>query len=142
MIVLVDTPVWSLALRRKRSELAESDHQTTQTLHQIVDEGRAQLIGSVRQELLSGLRERAQFRRLRDYLRDFPDAAISTEDYEDAANASNECRRAGIVGTTVDMLICAVAIRRGWQIFTVDRDFGYYRKVLPIQLLSNDFRVN
>jgi predicted nucleic acid-binding protein len=136
-MVLVDTPVWSLSLRRKAPDLASSERETTRLLYQVVDEGRAQLLGPVRQELLSGLRESAQFLRLRNYLRDFPDAAVFTEDYEDAAHANNECRRAGIAGTPVDMLICAVAVRRGWEVFTTDRDFSHYKKVLPIQLFSN-----
>jgi predicted nucleic acid-binding protein len=134
MRILVDTPVWSLALRRKSANLAASELRATQLLHQIVDEGRAQLLGSVRQELLSGLREAAQFKRLRDYLRDFPDIALAIDDYEEAARASNECRKAGIAGTPVDMLICAVGLIRGWQIFSTDRDFGHYASVLPIQL--------
>jgi hypothetical protein len=134
MRVLVDTPVWSLALRRKASDLAPNERRVAEQLHQIVDDGRAQLIGSVRQELLSGLREVAQFRRLRDYLRDFPDVALVLEDFEEAARASNECRRAGIASSPVDMQICAVGLHHGWQIFTTDADFGRYASVLPIQL--------
>jgi hypothetical protein len=34
------------------------------------------------------------------------------------------------------MLICAVAIRRSWQIFTADLDFTHYEKVLRIRLLA------
>ena len=45
-----------------------------------------------------GFGEQAQFRRLREYLRDFPDTVLATEDYEEAARASNECRKAGIAG--------------------------------------------
>ena len=136
MRILIDTPVWSLALRRKAADLAPSERRVTQLLHEIIDEGRAQLLGSVRQELLSGLREHAQFRRLRDYLRDFPDIVLATEDYEEAARASNECRKAGIASTPVDMLICAVSLHHGWQIFSTDRDFSHYTAVLPIQLFS------
>jgi len=136
MKVLVDTPVWSLALRRKTADLAPSERRVMQLLHQIVEDGRAQLLGSVRQELLSGLREDAQFRRLRDYLRAFSDPVLATEDYEEAARASNECRKAGIASTPVDMLICAVGLHHGWQIFSTDRDFPRYAAVLPIQLLS------
>jgi predicted nucleic acid-binding protein len=134
MRVLVDTPVWSLALRRKATDLAPNERRVAEQLHQIVDDGRAQLIGSVRQELLSGLREAAQFRRLRDYLRDFPDVTLVLEDFEEAARASNECRRVGISSSPVDMQICAVGLHHGWQIFTTDSDFGRYASVLPIQL--------
>lgn len=136
MKVLIDTPVWSLALRRKTSDLAPDERQVTKLLQQIVEEGRAQLLGSVRQELLSGLREAGQFRRLRDYLRDFPDVVLATGDYEEAACASNECRKAGIAATPLDMLICAVGIHHGWQLFSTDRDFSRYTAVLPIQLFS------
>ena len=93
-------------------------------------------MGAVRQELLSGLREESQFRRLRDYLRDFPDVAVSREDYEEAAGVSNKCRGAGISVTPVDMLICAVAIRHEWEIFTADADLVHYQTVLKIRLLS------
>jgi predicted nucleic acid-binding protein len=136
MRVLIDTPVWSLALRRKTLELPTSERRVVQVLQQIVEEGRAQLLGPVRQELLSGVREDAQFRRLRDYLRDFPDVVLATGDYEEAARASNECRRAGIASTPVDMLICAVGLHHGWQILSTDCDFPHYATVLPIQLFS------
>jgi len=136
MRVLVDTPVWSLALRRKPSDLALRERRIAEQLREIVDDGRAQLIGSVRQELLSGLREEAQFRRLREYLRDFPDVTLEIEDYEEAARSSNKCRNAGIASTLVDMQICAVSLHHEWQIFSTDRDFGRYASVLPIQLLE------
>ena len=136
MKVLVDTPVWSLALRRRSADLSLVERQVVHLLQQIVEEGRAQLLGAVRQELLSGLRDEAQFQRLLTYLRAFSDTLLGTEDYEEAARASNECRKAGIASTPVDMLICAVALHRGWQIFTSDRDFSRYGAVLPIRLFS------
>jgi predicted nucleic acid-binding protein len=135
--VVVDTPVWSLALRRKRSVLAPFEVRVTQLLDRIVDEGRIQLLGPVRQELLSGLREEAQFLRLRDYLRDFPDCALTAADHEQAAQASNRCRKTGIASTSVDMLICAVALHHGWEIFTTDQDFIQYSRVLPLQMLQD-----
>ncbi len=100
-MILVDTPVWSVTLRRKSENLAPPERQVTQLLSQIVEEGRATLPGSMRQELLSELREDAQFRRLRDYLRAFPDLQVETSDFEEAARASNYCRAAGIAGPSV-----------------------------------------
>jgi predicted nucleic acid-binding protein len=135
-MILVDTPVWSLALRRKADDLTADERRHTQALYHIIDEGRAELLGPVRQELLSGLREERQFRRLRNYLRDFPDARVSMGDYEEAARVSNQCRRAGISASPVDMLLCAVAIHHDWEIFTSDRDFVHYQSVLKIRLLG------
>ena len=65
MLVLVDTPVWSLALRRKSRDLSERERSITQALEELIRDGRAQLIGVVRQELLSGIRDPQHFERLR-----------------------------------------------------------------------------
>jgi predicted nucleic acid-binding protein len=135
-MILVDTPVWSLALRRRRQNPAPLEQRAIRFLHQIVDEGRAKLLGPVRQELLSGLREDSQFLRLRDYLRAFPDAPLETADYEEAARGSNACRRAGIANSPVDMLICSSALRHEWEIFTTDQDFAKYQSVLKIRLFE------
>lgn len=66
MNLLVDTPVWSLALRRKARERSHHEWALVQRLAGFVGQGRAQMIGTVRQELLAGIREEAQFLRLRD----------------------------------------------------------------------------
>jgi predicted nucleic acid-binding protein len=132
--VLVDTGIWSLALRRHRSRLSEAESERIALLHELIQDGLARLIGPIRQELLSGIREPAQFERLRDQLRAFRDEALSTEDFERAAQWSNECRGRGIAGSGVDILICAAAVNRGWRIFTSDGDFRVYAKVIPIEL--------
>jgi predicted nucleic acid-binding protein len=134
-MILVDTPVWSLALRRKRSDLAPEEMRTVDAFSRMIEDGRVELLGAVRQELLSGLREDAQFRKLRDYLRDFPDANVSTPDYEEAAHSNNRCRQAGIAASPTDMLLCAIAIRHKREIFTTDRDFTNYSRVLPFHLV-------
>ena len=134
MNLLVDTPVWSLALRRKPSDLNPREERVTQALAEAIRDGRAQLAGVVRQELLSGIREEERFRKLRDYLRAFDDPALETGDYEEAAQMHNRCRARGIAGSAIDFLICAMASRRNWQIFTTDQDFERYRRVLGLKL--------
>jgi predicted nucleic acid-binding protein len=136
MNILVDTPIWSLALRHKRHRLAASDHVLIRALADLVGYGRAQLIGPVRQEILSGIREQAQFIRLREALRLYEETTLTTNDFEEAARMSNECRRRGIAGSPVDFLLCAVAERHQWQIFTTDRDFAHYRRILGLTLFS------
>lgn len=136
MMVLVDTPVWSLALRRKPEHLSGAQVDSTDVLAELIREGRAQMVGPIRQELLSGIREESQFKKIRDYLRAFPEPSLEAEDYEDAARMSNQCRGRGIAGSSVDFLICAAARRRGWSIFTTDGDFQNYAKVVPVRLYS------
>jgi predicted nucleic acid-binding protein len=134
MIVLVDTCVWSLALRRTKTDLNPEQQRTLKSFQEMIVEGRVRLPGVVRQELLSGIRHKAQFDRVAETLRSFEDVELSIADYEEAAAADNRCRAAGLAGSTTDFLICATAIRRGWGVFTTDQDFARYGKVLPLKL--------
>lgn len=135
-MVLVDTPVWSLALRRRTVDLSAHEQHLTRALYELIREGRVQLLGSTRQEILSGIREESQFGKIRNDLRAFEDVALNVDDYEEAAEMSNKCRRLGIVGSPIDMLVCAASLRRGWHVFSTDRDFVHYRRALPIHLFS------
>ena len=134
MFVLVDTPVWSLALRRKPDDLSAREAALTQALTDLIRDGRAQLMGVVRQELLSGIREEERFKKLRHYLRAFDDPTVGLRDYEEAAHMHNRCRSKGVAGSAIDFLICAVAARREWAILTTDQDFERYAKVLGLKL--------
>ncbi|MFZ3263122.1 MAG: PIN domain-containing protein [Terriglobales bacterium] len=136
MSVLVDTPIWSLALRRKPSNLNSREQRWTKALAELIRAGEAQLVGVVRQELLSGIREEQQFRRLRGLLSAFEDPQLEASDYEEAAHFHNQCRTQGVAGSAFDFLLCAVAHRRGWQIFTSDLDFGRYAKIVGAQLYT------
>ena len=131
MKVIVDTSVWSLALRRRpRSE----NEQIVTELTSLVNDGRVVMLGPVRQELLSGLREQSQFERLRDRLAAFADFALASDDYEQAAAFYNRCRGKGVQGSNTDFLICAIGVRHELPIFTTDNDFSAYAKILPIVL--------
>jgi predicted nucleic acid-binding protein len=61
MRVLVDTSVWSEALRRRRK--VESD--VVREFRSLILEHRTDIIGPIRQEILSGLRDDAQFEKWR-----------------------------------------------------------------------------
>lgn len=134
MRVLVDTSVWSLALRRRAQYLSAQEGRIRDELAELIREGRAELMGVVRQEILSGIRSGAQFERLRQELRAFPDPRLEADDYEEAAHSGNLCRAAGVAGSAVDFLICAVALRRDWPVFTVDADFPRYARHLALRL--------
>jgi len=134
MNVLVDTTVWSLALRRKPRDLTAAQQSVVNELADLTREGRTRIISLIRQELLSGIKTAVQYERLRVALRAFPDEPIQTPDYEAAARVSNECRARGIVAPVVDALICQIGLSRQWSVFTTDPDFEAYAKVLSIEL--------
>lgn len=126
----MDTCVWSKALRR--STMEESD--VSRELHSLILEHRVEIIGPIRQELLSGLREDAQFEKLEKHLEAFPDIPLESVDHITAAKYFNTCRAKGIQGSNTDFLICAVAVRRQLAIYTTDEDFQLFMKYLPIVL--------
>lgn len=130
MRVIVDTCIWSLALRRRRV----SDDPHVAELAKLVEESRVQLLGPIRQELLSGVRSTEQFEVLRERLRAFPDLASDESDFERAAEYFNTCRAGGIQGSNTDFLICALSYRHGMPIYTVDEDFSRYAVALPVAL--------
>ena len=132
MIVLVDTCVWSLAFRRKQPV----ESRTVDGLGSLIERDRAALIGPIRQEILSGIREASQYERLRKALSAFPDLPIGTSDFEQAAKNHNLCRSKGVQGSHTDFLICAVAERYSAPILTLDKDFSAFAEHLPIRLLS------
>lgn len=129
-MVLVDTSVWSLALRRRD----DTENPVVAELQDLISDGNVQMIGPIRQELLSGVRLESQYRRLRDHLRAFPDLTLSTKEYERAAECFNLCRSNGIQGSNTDFLICAVGEHHQLPIFTTDQDFVRFSNVLPIRL--------
>ena len=130
MKVLVETSVWSMALRKNQPH----DVNILNELKELIKELRVIVIGPVRQELLSGISSEDKFKQLREHLGLFDDLPLNTEYFEFAAQLSNTCRKYGIQGSHTDFLICSVAINNSFSIFTVDKDFNKYKKYIEIKL--------
>jgi hypothetical protein len=54
-VILVDTSVWSLALRRRPEHLNDAEQKIVSDWTQLALEGEVVLIGPIRQEVLSGI---------------------------------------------------------------------------------------
>jgi len=130
MKVLVDTSVWSLVLRRRKPK----SNPIAVELENLIADLSVQIIGPIRQEILSGIREESQFKKLRESLQEFPDLPLTTFHYEQAAEFFNLCRAKGIQGSNTDFLICSVEVKQDIPIFTTDQDFSLYQTQLPIKL--------
>jgi len=121
MKLLADTSVWSLALRRRTAaSFNANEKRLVAVFSEAIRDGRVVIIGPIRQEILSGIKEQAQFEKLRTTLAAFRDEPIDTADYEDAARGYNLCRAQGVQCGPVDILICAVATRREWSVLAND----------------------
>lgn len=132
MKVLVDTSIWSVALRKKK--LTDHEELLVKELKELIYELRVEMIGPIRQELLSGIAEQKQFEKLKEHLKAFDNLNIRKEDYELAAEFFNLCRKNGVQGSHVDFLICAVAKSNNLSIFTTDNDFFEYKKHIDIKI--------
>ena len=133
MKILVDTCIWSLSLRRTNDKKNES----VQLLKKLILEQKVQMIGPIRQELLSGVKSQNQFNTLKSYLSAFPDLPIKTQDYELAAEYFNINRKNGIQGSNTDFLICALSNNHEMPIFTNDNDFKLYAKNCSILIYDD-----
>jgi predicted nucleic acid-binding protein len=129
--VIVDTDVWSEAFRRTGPKSGYVDE-----LHWLIEEGRVQLIGVVRMEILCGIRSEKTFRFLKERLAAFPDGKLDSEIFVTAAQFLNLCRRKGIQGSNNDFILCACSVRWKFPILSKDKDYLNYRRFLPIEVVK------
>jgi hypothetical protein len=129
--ILADTSVWSLALRRRKgSKLSAGEQRLTAALSEAINDGRVAMLGPIRQELLSGIKEPEQFEKLRSILQSFAAERLDSTDYEEAGRLYNVCRNHGIECGPVDMLICSVAVRRRWRVLGNDATLNKCLEIL------------
>lgn len=132
MNVLVDTDVWSEALRKKKGKQSAYVDE----LIALIQEGRLEIIGPIRMEVLSGISEQKIFDAFSGKLAAFIDRPIQSEVYVLAARFFNLCRSKGIQGSNTDFLICACSVHWSIPILSKDKDYLLYRKHLPIELIQ------
>jgi hypothetical protein len=130
--LLIDTCVWSLLFRRRNTAALSVDEQIhLESLTDAIQDGRVVIMGPIRQEALSGIRDTAQFEKLRTALAAFPDEPLTAHHYEEAARLFNLCRSRGVECGSTDILICAAAVEMRWTILTFDQ--GLMRCILILR---------
>ena len=120
MTLLVDTSVWSLALRRDRVR----DEPQVEALRQAL--GGAQSVvttGLILQELLQGFAGARAQREIVERFAALPLLVPDRQDYIDAAGIRNRCRRAGIQLGTIDALLAQLGVRHRLVLLSTDNDF-------------------
>lgn len=132
MKVLVDTSVWSLALRRK----APSTDPKARLFRDILESGQpVYLLGVILQELLQGIRNPDHFQSVKTHLENFPIIDLVRGDNVYAAELESTCREKGVQAGTIDFLIAAAAIGHECTLLTTDLDFERIATVAPLKLL-------
>lgn len=135
-MVLVDTSVWSQAFRRRLKDLSRDEYFILKEWTRLVKSGEGLLMGPIRQEILSGIRNPQTFQAIQKELSNFPFVHTLLGDYDRAAMFYNTCRMHGITGSATDFLICAIAYRCHAPIFTKDVDFIRYAHHVPVRLFK------
>jgi predicted nucleic acid-binding protein len=118
--LLVDTSVWSLALRR---EPAGSAREVAR-LRRAIEEGEAIFTtGLVLQELLQGFSGPKARAVILERFSTLPLLVPDRQDHTAAAEVRNICRRAGVQIGTIDALLIQLCQRYELTLLSTDRDF-------------------
>ncbi len=132
--VIVDTSVWSKALRKNK--LSDDEKSLIGYLERIIRDGRVIMIGAIRQEILCGISDEDRFEKLKLALEAFSDFELEEDDYITAASFYNRCRVKGIQGSMTDFLICSVAAHHNFSILTLDKDFELFSRFIELDLVK------
>lgn len=129
MSVLVDTSVWSIALRRDRP----APSREVEALRTAVERGDVCLLGVILQEVLQGFPSLDRTRRLVEHLSPFPLLPLHRGDYVYAAEIRSRCRQKGLTIATIDAQIAAAAINHHCALLTLDDDFQGVARHFPLR---------
>ena len=137
MSLLVDTSVWSLALRRD----ASTDEPEVQALVEaLAGSDVVVTTGLVLQELLQGFTGPKAASAIVERFSALALVQPDRDDHIAAAELRNKCRRAGVQLGTVDALIAQLCIRNGLTLLTSDQDFIHAARHCELKVWSNTLR--
>ena len=133
MSYLVDTSVWSLALRR---DAPDSIPEVAELGRALEAGGEVFVTGLVLQELLQGFNKPKAYDQIIVYFESLPFIVPERGDYIQAADLRNKCRRKGIQVGTIDVLLAQLCIDREIEILNTDKDFLQIAKVASLKVWS------
>lgn len=133
MTLLVDTSVWSLALRRD----AESSEPEVRHLKDVLlGADIVVTTGLVLQELLQGFSGPKASAQIIARFAALPLLQPSRDDHVAAAELRNACRRSGVQLGTIDALIAQPCIRHDLTLLSTDNDFKSAAKHCSLRVWS------
>jgi predicted nucleic acid-binding protein len=128
---LVDTSVWSLALRRDCASVTPQ----VEYLVTLIKEGHTIVTtGLVLQELLQGFTGAKAREQIVERFAVLPLLIPDRQDHIDAAELRNGWRRRGVQVGTIDALLAHLCVRYGLTMLTCDRDFAQIARHFPLTL--------
>lgn len=134
MTFLVDTSVWSLALRR---DLDPAEPEVDVLKEALEGSDVVVTTGLVPQELLQGFAGPKARTQIVESFASLPVIQPAREDHIAAADLRNTCRRAGVQIGTIDALIAQLCIRHDLTLLSTDKDFAHASQHCKLKLWSN-----
>lgn len=131
MSMLVDTSVWSLALRR---DAEQSAPEVEALRHALLGTDQVFTTGLVLQELLQGFAGPKARAQLVERLSALAFLQPDKEDHIEAAEVRNSCRRRGVQVGTIDALLIQLCRRHDLVLLTTDQDFHAAAKHIDFRL--------
>lgn len=129
--MLVDTSVWSLALRRDAEQTAP---EVEALRHALLGTDQVFTTGLVLQELLQGFAGPKARAQLVERLSALAFLQPEREDHIEAAEVRNSCRRRGVQVGTIDALLIQLCRRHDLTLLTTDQDFHAAAKHVEFRL--------
>lgn len=135
MSILVDTSVWSLALRRKNvPDIAE-----IQRLREaLTSPDKVVTTGVIIQELLQGFSGAKSRDLIIDRFQSLSLIQPTITDHIEAAEIRNTCRRGGVQIGTIDALIAQLCIKHNFMLLSTDKDFQYAAKHIDLRIYQDE----
>lgn len=131
MTLLVDTSVWSLALRRDTVE----ETPEVGALRRALEGGDTVVTtGLILQELLQGFSGPRARKDIIERFAALPLLSPDRQDHIDAAELRNRGRRSGVQIGTIDALLAQLCVRHDLTLLSTDRDFVHLASRLPLEL--------
>jgi predicted nucleic acid-binding protein len=131
MTFLVDTSVWSLALRR---DIEAIEPQVQELKEALFGSEVVVTTGLVLQELLQGFSGPKAQAQIVERFAALPLLQPDRDDHIGAAAVRNTCRQAGVQIGTIDALLAQLCIRLQLTLLTTDKDFTHASKHCPLRV--------
>ncbi len=131
MSLLVDTSVWSLALRR---DIEAIEPQVQELKEALFGSEVVVTTGLVLQELLQGFSGPKAQAQIVERFAALPLLQPDRDDHIGAAAVRNTCRQAGVQIGTIDALLAQLCIRHQLTLLTTDKDFTHAAKHCPLRV--------
>lgn len=132
MNILVDTSVWSAALRRDSGHGAREVRRLRAALE---GEDAVFTTGLILQELLQGFSAPKSREKILEAFAPLPLIIPERKDHVDAAALKVKLRPKGVQAGTIDVLLAQLCLRHGLSILTLDADFAHMTRFAPLVLV-------